>query len=214
MSCQCAPALIRARDELSAVFPGRGRLSDGCCPSAAHTRQNPKSDHEPNAQGFARAYDFDEKIGLPGPSPLQPLIAVLLADERTKYVIYEGVLYFPDGTTRDSSGHDLHLHLSIKNDATHDTRPWGIASAFTTHEEDELMAVADDIAHIKSQVDKIRSTGIFTEQRIIDLAAAEAAERDPQAFAAALADALPDAITKDVVAAALREVLTEGVGPG
>lgn len=81
-------------------------------------------------------------------------------------------------------------------------------------EEDELMAVADDIAHIKSQVDKIRSTGIFTEQRIIDLAAFEQAQQDPAKFAAAVAGHLPDAVDQEMVEAAFRNVLTEGVGGG
>lgn len=158
-TCTCAPALIKARDELSAVFPNRKRLSDGCCPSAAHTKQNPKSDHEPNAQGFARAYDFDEAVGLPGPSPLKPLIAHFLGDSRTKYVIYEAVLYYPDGSTRKNSGHDKHLHLSIKNDAVRDTRPWGIASAFTQEDEmndadrkefDRIRKIADDMNWLMS----------------------------------------------------------------
>lgn len=135
MACTCAPTLIVARNELTACFPPRDKSSDGCCPSAAHTAANPKSDHEPGktgaAKGYSRAYDYDEDIAAGrGPSPLKPLVAHLLKDERTKYVIYEAVLYYPDGTTRKNKGHEGHLHHSIKDSAVHDTRSWHIADAF------------------------------------------------------------------------------------
>lgn len=165
--CICAPTLIVARNEYTLFAPGRDKSSDGCCPSAAHTAQNPKSDHEPGktgvAKGKARAYDFDEDWTTTGrgPSPLMPLVAHLLRDERTKYVIYEGILYYPDGTTRKNKGHEGHLHLSIHEWAVDDKRPWNIAQAF--EEEDEmneqdrqvLNDIARNVASIRAETDKL-----------------------------------------------------------
>jgi hypothetical protein len=145
--CQTAPALLTFRNEANALNPKRSKASDGSCPSAAHHAQNPSSDHEANAQGYSRAYDLDEKLGLPGldpDKPLLPLVPILLADKRTKYVIYERRIYYPDGTSKVYTGvnaHDHHLHLSIKNEYVMDTSPWNIARAFTPQEqEDEDMA--------------------------------------------------------------------------
>lgn len=151
--CKTAPALLTARNELNALFPNRGKGSDGSCPSAAHTAKNPKSDHEPNAQGYSRAYDFDEAIGLPGPSPLMPLIKVLLADPRCKYVIYEEWLYYPDGTVRKNKGHTKHLHLSIKNEAVLDTSPWNIKRAFENNDELSDMEATEIIRQVNEHTD-------------------------------------------------------------
>lgn len=141
--CKTAPALITFRNEANELAPNRRKTSDGSCPSAEHSKQNPTSDHEPNAQGWSRAYDLDEKLGLAGldpDKPLLPLVSVLIKDPRTKYVIYERRIYFPDGTSRAYNGvnaHDKHLHLSIKNECVLDTSPWHVASAFVFEQEED-----------------------------------------------------------------------------
>lgn len=129
--CTCAPSLIQLRNEYNYLFPKRDKASDGCCPSPAHTAQNPKSDHEP-WNGYARAYDLDEdyRPNLPTGKSLLKLIPVLLADSRTKYVIYEQHIYYPGGVVRAAKGHTAHLHISILNSAIHDIRPWNIATVF------------------------------------------------------------------------------------
>lgn len=146
MACRCAPALDVARRELDALFPGRDKGSDGCCGDTAHAAR--KSDHNPNSDGYARARDYDEDIvdGI-GDRELEGVGLVLLGDSRTKYLIYEGRLLYPDGTVKKYTGpnaHLHHLHHSIHDWAVRDTSPWGIARAFKrpapTEENDDMPA--------------------------------------------------------------------------
>jgi hypothetical protein len=147
MPCKTAPALITFRNEANALAPGRSKDSDGSCPSADHHQQNPSSDHEPNAEGWSRAYDLDEKLGLPGLDPDKPLLPLaphLVRDYRTKYIIYEKRIYYPDGTVKPYSGlnaHNKHLHLSIKNEYVLDTSAWHVADAFKVKAATEGPAV-------------------------------------------------------------------------
>lgn len=204
MGCACAPALKVARDELNALFPNRDKGSDGCCGDADHAAR--KSDHNP-LNGYARAFDYDEDIvdGM-GDQELQGMALVLLADSRTKYLIYEAQLLYPDGTVKPYTGvnaHRQHLHHSIKDSAVHDTRPWGIARAF---QEDDMSAQAEaDIRSMKDLLEKHLAPAIGR----ID--ARTAASTDPKAFAAQVAVHL-DGVTEDDVERAFRNVLTEGVG--
>jgi hypothetical protein len=162
MACTCAPALIACRNELNLIAPHRDKESDGCCASSAHSQQNPKSDHEPGkegaAAGFARAYDYDEDViqGM-GDQQLHAMGTILLADKRTKYLIYEGQLLFPDGTVKKYTGpnkHEHHLHHSIHDSAVHDTSPWGIAAAFPggnmalTLNQETIDAIAAKVADL------------------------------------------------------------------
>lgn len=146
MACTCAPCLLQARSELNDVYPLRDKSSDGCCGDADHATR--KSDHNPNLEGYATAYDYDEDVveGM-GDQELTGMALVLLDDKRTKYLIYEAQLLYPDGTVRPYTGinaHKHHLHHSIHDWAVMDKRPWGIARAFqqpapAPPEEDEKM---------------------------------------------------------------------------
>lgn len=147
MACTCAPSLVRLTAEVDKLWPNRDRASDGCCASSAHTVQNPDSDHEPNADGYARAKDIDEDLTPNGPGP-DNLDLVLLhlyganeatADKRVKYMIYQandgsGItwIYYPTSGKRargryrylGPNPHDKHLHVSIFDWAIHDTGTW------------------------------------------------------------------------------------------
>lgn len=104
----CAPALVAYKNEWNGLFPQRDKASDGCCAGAAHSLQNPTSDHEPNKFGICRAFDLDEDIGqspsgliLPLTPPGKPLWWLWLAiaakpDKRIKYVIYERGIMWPN----------------------------------------------------------------------------------------------------------------------
>lgn len=222
MACTCAPALTALRKEFTALFPGRDVSSDGCCPSAAHTKQNPKSDHEPGkagaAKGKARAVDLDEDYAAHlGPRPLDPLVPVLLADPRAKYTIYEAVLTYPDGTTRRNKGHDKHLHLSIHDWAVDDTSPWNIARAFTSQED--FMALNDnEQRRILDAADKLASALDGILGTLTYLAKVSGADQvDEASLAKALAPLLAaqlDGIEGAEIEQALRNVLTNGVGSG
>lgn len=141
MTCRCAPALVALRSEINERWPGRDKRSDGCCGDAAHAAR--KSDHNADRSGYAHAHDFDEDIAS-GTRPLwDTLLPILLADTRTKYVIYERRIMYPDGTNKPYTGanaHAHHLHLSIKSTATHDTRRWlpALHAAALTPEEDDM----------------------------------------------------------------------------
>lgn len=135
MSCRCAPALIQLRREVDDRWPRRDKASDGCCGDTAHRAR--KSDHNPDARGYAHALDIDEDLS-PG-ADLMWLIPVLMADPRTKYVIYEGLIHYPGSRPRKYTGinaHRQHLHVSIKSTATHVTARWLPAGA--PIEEDDM----------------------------------------------------------------------------
>jgi hypothetical protein len=129
MVCRCAPALVQLRNELDFFFPGRDKASDGCCGDAAHAAR--KSDHNPDAEGWAHAYDIDEDI-----APAADLAGLWSAwrafpDPRLKYLIYEGLIVYPNSTTdrrprvyTGPNAHRLHMHVSITATATHDTSSW------------------------------------------------------------------------------------------
>jgi hypothetical protein len=207
--CKTAPALLTFRNEFNALAPGRGKASDGSCPSKAHSGQNPTSDHEPNDEGLSRAYDLDEKLGLPGldpAKPLLPVVPILTADRRCKYVIYERRIYYPDGTSKSYNGvnaHDKHLHLSIKNQYVHDTSPWGVAAAFQATQENDL---TPDEHTLLSEIHAHLYTNIT--ESINAVRAAVQAKDDPKAFAVEVAKHL-DGITSDEVETALRAVFAD-----
>lgn len=125
MACTCSPCLIVLRDQVNRAWPHRDKASDGCCGDADHAAR--RSDHNPY-NGYAHAYDFDEDftVGM-GEKPLWHFGLSLLADRRTKYLIYEGKLLYPDGRILTYTGinaHKSHLHLSVHLWATHDRTPW------------------------------------------------------------------------------------------
>jgi hypothetical protein len=142
MACRCAPALVVLRDQVNAAYPDRDRLSDGCCASAAHSQENPTSDHEPGSDGFAAAYDLDlDLVPGAGPGPMLALREHLYetADSRLKYLIFRGEIWYPHNGVRPRgkyaytgvNAHAHHMHVSIFRSAVLAIRPWSI-----TEEED------------------------------------------------------------------------------
>lgn len=124
--CRCAPTLVMLDDAVTAQFPNRDQSSDGCCGDASHLTR--KSDHNADGSGFAHALDIDEDIVTTwGDRELWDFAVLLLGDPRTKYIIYERLIMFPDGTVRVYTGinaHEHHMHLSIKSGTENDMRPW------------------------------------------------------------------------------------------
>jgi hypothetical protein len=158
MACTCAPALKKLRSEIDHRWPGRDKASDGCCGDAAHAAR--RSDHNPTG-GYAHALDIDENLS-PETGSLTWLAPVLLADDRAKYVIYEGRIYharcrthgadcFARGGHRytGANAHAQHLHLSIRAGTTHDTRPWLNGRAHPTSEEDDMPTVDEIVKALK-----------------------------------------------------------------
>lgn len=163
MSCRCAPCLVMLDDAVTAQFPGRDQSSDGCCGDAAHASR--KSDHNPDASGYAHAIDIDEDVVTTwGDRELWGFGILLLSDPRCKYVIYEQRILYPDGTDNAYTGvnaHQHHLHLSIKAGTEKDMRPWpkvpepGGGDDLTKDEHDQLNLIFQSIARQETQQGRI-----------------------------------------------------------
>lgn len=126
--------------EVDQHAPHRSKASDGGLASPAHHAQNPGSDHEPNAAGVWRAYDFTNspKGGLRG-ADLATRLADKLGDHPAMlsgaYVIWDSRIISFDRITEgwrpyEGDPHTSHVHLSVSTRAAgYDTHvPWNLWS--------------------------------------------------------------------------------------
>lgn len=118
-------ALTTLLNQINEILPNRDRQSDGGIGDAAHASR--RSDHNPDKLGVFHARDFDHDPDSNG-LDCHKLLGQLLAadDSRTKYIIFHGKIYFPDGTARNYTGpnaHTGHLHLSVWGD---NPREWDL----------------------------------------------------------------------------------------
>lgn len=110
--------------QMKAAHPG---IVIGTIGDAAHRKE--KSDHNPNSAGRVNAADF--MLG-PAFSEAQAvaLLPFLIADSRTHYAIHDRKIWESEtGSWRPYGGddpHTNHIHLSVKDSAHTDTRPWVI----------------------------------------------------------------------------------------
>ena len=175
-----APALATAWDEIEAAHPDRpSQPSDGTIASAAHSKQNPTSDHEADrGDGYVKASDFGDTW--PGWDPDDWLDAVIARrDPRVKYIIKDrkvwrsyrskvtsrnrpvndrdvvtigGVRYLPAWKPAHYPGsnpHESHAHLSTTDDGARSTAPWGINDHRPPPEDD---VTPQDIEAIAEEV--------------------------------------------------------------
>ena len=126
-SWHLAPSLAHLRREINTRWPSRDKTSDGTIGDAAHSAR--ASDHNPNSRGSVNAIDIDEDgIDAWG------LVALLIADPRVYYVIYEGRIWqrkhgFVPRPYTGINAHRKHVHVSIIQSvaAEQNTTPWGVA---------------------------------------------------------------------------------------
>ena len=126
-SWHLAPSLAQLRREINTRWPSRDKTSDGTIGDAAHSAR--ASDHNPNSRGSVNAIDIDEDgIDAWG------LVALLIADPRVYYVIYEGRIWqrkygFVPRPYSGINAHRKHVHVSIIQSvaAEQNTTPWGVA---------------------------------------------------------------------------------------
>lgn len=135
MACTPAPACKAALLEASHRWPGRSRVSDGICPSLAHTAANPTSDHE-LGNAFDLTHDIEHGVNC------HDIAEYVKYDPRIKYVIWNRRIWNPSvirrwRTYNGPNGHTHHMHVSILPGARDDTRSW-----FDTDDPDPVV-VAD-----------------------------------------------------------------------
>lgn len=134
-----AYALDTLLAEVNKHAPHRSKASDGGLASAAHHKQNPTSDHEPNAADVWTARDFTQDIA-GGLSCGE--MATLLVRKIGKhpalmagaYVIWNGRIYSYNRRAEGwraytgTNPHTKHLHLSVSDAADgYDSRaPWNL----------------------------------------------------------------------------------------
>lgn len=137
--CQAAPVAERLWADVHAAHPATTflgivgdqahslRRSSHNCGSAPGGQESPIGGvaYDPD---YAHALDIgvgtDRDLAL-------AIIGVLVDDPRTRYCIYDGDLYYPDGDDEpdaDATGHPTHVHWSGKPGTTRDTRPFKFAT--------------------------------------------------------------------------------------
>jgi hypothetical protein len=101
---------------------------------ASHSAR--KSDHNPNSAGRVNAADFMIR-GVFTKALAKILVAWLIRDSRTKYVIYNRQIW-QDGGWNDYTGsdpHTDHVHLSVKDSAHKNTSEWKLKQMAHTFKE-------------------------------------------------------------------------------
>ena len=123
MGWTLAPALAALRDEVNARWPGRDKSSDGTIGDLAHQRG--RSEHNPDSRGVVRAIDITAR-GI----DVNALLDAAIGDPRVHYVIYRGRICSRTygWTWRRSSGHEHHVHISLRN-RTSESASWDVVEA-------------------------------------------------------------------------------------
>jgi hypothetical protein len=129
MNPKLSKAAIQLREQLDDSFPDRKR-PDGWIADARHYRDNPKSDHIPDSQGWVRALDVSAKLGLDNqPHDLadQLRIHAKRGDKRIAYIIFDGricssILGWRWRKYRGGNPHRQHMHISFTKQGDGDGR--------------------------------------------------------------------------------------------
>lgn len=133
MAWRPAKSLVVLLDQVNTLAPRRSKASDGTIGDTAHSSR--ASDHNPNSVGVVQALDIthDPSHGMDTYALAEQFR--LAKDQRIKYVISNRKIMSgteqsnPAWVWRPYNGvnpHDLHIHVSVKNDPTHydDTALW------------------------------------------------------------------------------------------
>lgn len=136
-----APCLVALFNETDRRFPNRSKASDGSIGDPAHAAR--KSDHNPD-NGWVDAGDLtdDKANGCDADHLAQHLVAS--RDERVSYIIWNRTIVKSYGPSAwqpqpytGANPHDKHTHISVRDDARNDLRPWW-------PEEDDDMPLSDE----------------------------------------------------------------------
>lgn len=123
-----AKSLEKLREQINLTAPNRSRISDGSVGDAAHASR--ASDHNPwlkvQGMGVVTAIDIthDPANGVDG----HKLSRELIADKRTKYVIFNSEIWKARTKKWESytglNAHRKHVHISIQPVNVDDVTPW------------------------------------------------------------------------------------------
>lgn len=230
-SWRLAPCLVVLEDEVNARYPNRSTRSDGSIASAAHSRQNPTSDHEADrGDGYVKALDLTDDPPRFDPDDLAEQIR-LRRDKRIKYVISDRRIFasyqtnhrpaWVWGAYTGSNPHESHVHFSVTDEGANDTSTWFPTSAhqeddelaLTEETKDWFRALADEIAGPKREVDTYGQKG---QRRDVWRWAGECVTvlRDLKAdeIAKAVVDALPEGADAKVIRQAVVDGIKETLG--
>jgi len=130
MKPRLSKAAIQLREQFDDSYPNRLRDSDGWIGDLRHAAR--KSDHNPDAQGWVRAWDCDADLsGKPKPELMPDLVDQIRlvcksgVEKRIAYIIFNGKICSPilRWKWRNYTGinkHTKHAHFSFKKTADND----------------------------------------------------------------------------------------------
>lgn len=155
MSCSPAPVALRLWHDTQTRYGARVSYL-GIVGDSAHATRVSGHNCGPLQESPIGGVDYDDDyahaldIKVNGDRALAlAIVALLLLDTRTRYVIFDGVGYYPahrGGGTFESFDHEDHVHWSGMPGSTFDTRPFYVgATSGADDEEAELMAAKDEI---------------------------------------------------------------------
>lgn len=134
MKPKLSKSLVALREAIDDSFPSRSRVSDGTLGDSKHQKRGSKSDHNPDAQGWVRAFDCTARLD-DNPETMSYLVnqlrEVAKRDGRLSYIIYQGkicspILNWKWRNYKGASPHNHHAHFSFKKSADMDTRSFHI----------------------------------------------------------------------------------------
>jgi hypothetical protein len=130
MKVKLSKAAVQLREQIDDCFRDRDRRSDGTTGDSRHAVR--KSDHNPDEQGWVRAWDCDADLFKGGKPDVMPdlvdQIRVLCksgVEKRISYIIFNGRIASPILGWRwrkytGANKHEKHCHFSFKKEADND----------------------------------------------------------------------------------------------
>jgi hypothetical protein len=130
MKPRLSHAAIQLREQIDDCFGDRDRRSDGTTGDSRHALR--KSDHNPDAQNWVRAWDCDRDLFKGGKPDVMPdlvdqirLLCKSGIEKRISYIIFDGFIYsrILNWKPRKYTGankHKAHVHFSFKKEADND----------------------------------------------------------------------------------------------
>ena len=130
MKVKLSKAAVQLRLQVDDCFPSRDRRSDGWIGDTRHAAR--KSDHNPDEQGWVRAWDCDADLHKGGkPAVMSDLVDQIRfvcksgIEKRIAYIIYDGricspILRWKWRNYKGANKHTAHAHFSFKKTADND----------------------------------------------------------------------------------------------